>query len=49
MRCLPLLVPMELLPKLADQFALGPGEPVIICTDDEDVLFAPTVTLDVLG
>jgi hypothetical protein len=49
MSYLPLLIAVEPLAKLANQFALGPSQAVVIWADDKDVLLAPTVALDVLG
>ena len=37
---------VEFLAKLADQFALGPGQPVIVKRYRQQVLFDPAVALD---
>src|SRR6266540_4644780 len=40
---------VTLLCKLTDELTLGPGQPIIVCTDHDDSLFVPAVTFDLFG
>jgi len=40
---------VEFLAELPNQFAFGPCQPIVVSGDDENVLFAPTVALDLFG
>ena len=43
-----LIVAVQLLAELTDQFPFRPREPVVVCANHKDVLLAPAVTFDVL-